>query len=148
MNNTIMEVTKNETTVMLDRTSGKIVFEIWLSIEGYEGLYEVSHLGRVRSVDRKVEYSDGRVVTKKGKILSISAGANGYENVRLYKDKKAKNHSVHRLVAGAFVPNPDGKPQVNHKDRNPLNNDFENLEWVTHEENAKHAVETGYHNGN
>lgn len=148
MNNKILEVTKNEMTVMLDRTSGKIVFEVWLPVRGYEGLYEVSHLGRVRSVDRKVEYSDGRTVTKRGKILSISAGKNGYENVRLYKDKKAKNHSVHRLVAEAFISNPEGKSQVNHKDRNPLNNDFTNLEWVTHQENADHAKLTGYHNGN
>ena len=148
MNELILEVTKNDTTVMLDRTSGKIVFEIWLPVRGYEGLYEVSDKGRVRSKDREVQYSDGRVIKKKGKFLSISAGANGYENVKLYKDKKAKNHSVHRLVAEAFIPNPDDKPQVNHKDRNPLNNGFENLEWVTHQENADHAVATGYHNGN
>lgn len=147
MNESIIEVKKEEKAVTLDRTSGRIVFEVWLSVKGYEGLYEVSHLGRIRSIDRRVEYSDGRVVIKKGKILSISAGKNGYENVRLYKDKKAKNHSVHRLVAQAFIPNPEDKPQVNHKDRNPLNNDFTNLEWVTHKENAQHAVETGYHNG-
>ena len=148
MNNTIIEVTKNETTVMLDRTSGKIVFEIWLPIRGYEGLYEVSHLGRVRSVNREMIDSNGFKRTYKGRFLSLSAGANGYENIRLSRDGVGKNHSVHRLVAEAFVANPEGKAQVNHKDRNPLNNDFTNLEWVTHQENADHAVETGYHNGN
>ena len=106
--------------------------EVWKDVVGYEGLYEVSNLGRVRSVDRKVEYSDGRVVTKRGKILSISAGANGYENVRLYKDKKAKNHSVHRLVAGAFIPNPDDKTDVGFKELSKSNISVDNLYWTTH----------------
>lgn len=147
MNESIMEVSKNNIKFTLDKTSGKIVFEIWLPVRGYEGLYEVSDLGRVRSLDREVNYSDGRVVVKKGMIRSVSAGANGYENVRLYKDKKPKSHSVHRLVAEAFIPNPENKPQVNHKDRNPLNNEYTNLEWVTHQENADHAWATGYHKG-
>ena len=106
--------------------------EVWKDVVGYEGLYEVSNLGRVRSVDRKVEYSDGRVVVKRGRTLSISAGANGYENVRLYKDKKAKNHSVHRLVAGAFIPNPDDKTDVGFKELSKSNISVDNLYWTTH----------------
>lgn len=148
MNKDIMEVTKNGMTVMLDRTSGKIVFEIWLPVRGYEGLYEVSDKGRVRSLDRKVIYSTGREVLHRGRILKDTAGKAGYPQVVLTKDKEKKNYSVHRLVAEAFIPNPENKEQVNHIDRNKENNNISNLEWVTHQENADHAVASGYHNGN
>lgn len=112
--------------------------EIWKDIEGYEGLYQVSNLGRVQSVDRL----DGSNHRLKGKIRSTSIRPNGYEKVILSKNSKRKGHSVHRLVAQAFIPNPENKPQVNHIDENQTNNMASNLEWSTAKENANHGTRT------
>ena len=110
--------------------------EVWKDVVGYEGLYEVSSLGRVRSVDRIVAYRDGRKRFFKSAILQQRASTTSkYLSVPLYKDAKMKRHRVHRLVAEAFVPNPEEKPQVGHKDENYLNNAASNLEWVTIREN-------------
>lgn len=103
--------------------------EIWKPVKGFEGLYEVSNLGRVRSLDRKVR-NRGGFALKKGKILSDAAvSGHGYRKVGLWKDNMGTNALVHRLVAEAFIPNPDNLPEVNHKDENPRNNCVENLEW-------------------
>lgn len=113
--------------------------EKWKDIKGYEGLYQVSDLGRVRSLDREDRL--GRF--KLGKIKAPCDNGRGYLCVNLKKDSKQKNKSVHRLVAEAFLPNPDNLPEINHKDGNKANNQVSNLEWCTRSENAKHAFKTG-----
>lgn len=103
------------------------VIERWKPIVGYEGLYEVSDHGRVKSLYRN-------------KIMRPMISNSGYERVDLFKGKKRKQRSIHRLVAEAFVPNLQKKPQVNHKDENKLNNKAENLEWVTQIENCNYGT--------
>ena len=112
-----------------------IDMENWKPVVGYEGLYEVSDQGRVRSVDRITR--DGR--RWKGRVLSTNKVSTGYLRAVLSVDGKYNHVYVHRLVADAFVPNPQGKLEVNHKDGNKKNNVASNLEWVTHSENGLHA---------
>ena len=96
--------------------------EEWRDIEGYEGLYQVSNLSRVRSLN----------YNKTGQIKELSyAKRRGYLGVTLYKNGKPKTFTVHRLVARMFIPNPNNYPQVNHKDENKINNNVSNLEWCT-----------------
>ncbi len=110
--------------------------EIWKDIKGYEGLYQVSNLGRVKSLDRIILYKDGRKRFFEGVIIQQRASPTSkYLSVLLYKDTKVKRHRIHRLVAEAFIPNLEGKPQVGHKDEDYLNNNADNLEWVTAQEN-------------
>jgi hypothetical protein len=105
--------------------------EIWKDVVGYEGLYKVSSFGSICSLVRSNQYPNGTIL--KGILLNI-----GYLMVNLYKNKSVKCHHVHRLVALSYIPNPDDKKQVNHIDGNPLNNNIENLEWVSHRENMRH----------
>jgi hypothetical protein len=112
--------------------------EIWKPIFGYEGIYEVSNLGNIRSLDR-IDFA-GRHL--KGKLFSTTA-KESYVTVRLSKNGNITTFRIHQLVAEAFIPNPDGKPCVNHKDGNKQNNTAENLEWCTHSENNRHAFRTG-----
>lgn len=107
--------------------------EIWKDIEGYEGMYMVSSLGRVKTLV-------GRY--KNVTILKERYKKNGYCYITLYKNKKPHTYLVHRLVAQAFIPNPNNYPVVNHKDENPSNNCADNLEWCTQEYNIN------YGNGN
>ena len=109
--------------------------EIWKPIKGYEGNYEVSNIGNVRSIDRIVKYSNGREYHKKGQRLIPTDNGKGYLIVGL----KNKNHYVHRLVADTFIEHPNGKDFVNHIDYNRKNNTVENLEWCTVSENIKHS---------
>ena len=109
------------------------MIEEWRPIEGYEGLYEVSNIGRVRSVDR-FYYR-----LHKGKVLSPTKDRYGYLTVTLNCNGKSKTIKIHRLVAQAFLPNPDNLPQVNHKDEDKTNNNVDNLEWCT----AKYNVNFG-----
>lgn len=102
--------------------------EIWKEVPGYEGLYEVSNKGRVRSLFR---YK---------KLLKPSPITNGYLTVELWKDKQRKRIGIHRLVAMCFCPNPNGKPFVNHLDETRDNNNADNLEWVTHVENCNYGT--------
>lgn len=99
--------------------------EVWKDIQGYEGLYKVSSLGRVKN--------------KRGLIMSPKIHHRGYIQIGLYKDKKSKNLYIHRLVAQAFIPNPDNLPYVNHKDENKLNDRADNLEWCTPEYNNSYG---------
>lgn len=117
--------------------------EQWKDILGYEEYYEVSNLGRVRSKERILPHNinDGNYV-KKPKILKTQE-KKGYEFVAICIDGVRKALPVHRLVAKAFLPNPENKPQVNHIDGNKLNNRLDNLEWATAKENVDHAVRTG-----
>lgn len=115
--------------------------EIWKPIKEYEGLYEVSNLGRVRSLDKIVKKWDGERLLK-GRVLKENIGKFGYRKSILTKNHKAKTLLLHRLVANTFIPNPENKPQVNHIDGNKGNNNVDNLEWVTASENVKHAYST------
>lgn len=104
--------------------------EEWRDIQGYEGLYQVSNYGRVKSIDRILP--NGK--THKGKVLYVHL-INGYPTVSLCKNSKQHNHKIHRLVAQAFIPNPDNKPCVDHIDADRANNNVVNLRWVTYQEN-------------
>ena len=106
--------------------------EEWRNIEGYDGDYQISYLGRVRS------YKTGEWV-----ILKIYTDDTGYKFVRLSKNDKSHKFLVHVLVARAFIPNPENKPEVNHKLGNKSDNRVESLEWVTRSENLRHAFLTG-----
>lgn len=107
--------------------------EIWKPVVGYEGLYEVSNLGRVKSLGKGKTWKTERI--KKAKI-----GSNGYNSLTLWKNGKENGFLVHRLVAEAFIPNPNNLPQVNHKDENKQNNCAENLEWCTCEYNLNYGT--------
>ena len=109
--------------------------EIWRPIKGYEGLYEISNLGKIKSNFRQGSTTD---------FLKISNNGNGYMMVRLCKNGKAKKYYLHRLLAQTFIDNPEDKPQVNHINENRSDNRLENLEWVTQKENNNH----GNHNLN
>ena len=117
--------------------------EIWKPIEGYENLYQVSSYGRVKSNDRTEICKNGLVRFREGKILKPHQNYNGYLWVSLCKNDKRKKKKIHRLVAKAFIPNTNNKPQVNHIDGNKHNNNLKNLEWVTSKENMEHAVKKG-----
>ena len=116
--------------------------EIWKPIPGYEGYYEVSNLGRVKSLDREHITSNGKHRSIKGRMLKLNLSQE-YANVELNKEGHPHVYSVHRLVAMTFIPNPENKQTVNHKDGDKLNNVVDNLEWMTWSENNKHAHETG-----
>lgn len=97
--------------------------EVWKEIEGYEHSYKVSNTGKIRNLKKELKYFI----------------VNGYKIIALSKNGNTKNYRVHRLVAKAYIPNPEDKPEVNHKDGNKQNNDVSNLEWMTRRENAIHA---------
>lgn len=126
------------------KSSGKTISdlpgEVWKDIEGYEGRYQVSNMGRVKSLTRKVwNY------TKPGRVLKPGAKRNGYLHVALSNGDKIEKHAhVHRLVAKAFIPNPDNLPEVNHKNLNKSDNRVENLEWCTSRYNKAHFRNSPY----
>lgn len=121
--------------------------EEWRPIKGYEGYYEVSNLGRVRSLDRYVTHSRNPAFKslRKGVIKTLGDNGNGYKIASCSKQGKhtRRSEKVHRLVAAAFIPNPECKKQVNHKNGIKSDNRVENLEWCTSRENVRHAIETG-----
>lgn len=109
--------------------------EIWKDIKGYEGIYQVSNYGRVKSLNYNKTNREG--------FMSFNNNGTGYLQVCLTKDKKYKKKLVHRLVAKAFIEKPIDKNYINHIDGNKSNNHVENLEWVTRSENQKHAYANG-----
>lgn len=113
--------------------------EEWRDVVGYEGRYEVSNLGRVYSLPKRINSQYGH----NGQQVAITDNGRGYKIACLSKDCKRKNHYVHRLVAQNFIPNPIGYEQVNHMDGNKSNNCVDNLEWCDVKYNAKHASENG-----
>jgi hypothetical protein len=121
-----------------------MAIEIWLPVKGFEGSYEVSNLGQVRSLDRTIVRSDGKTMSFKGRMYLPQKDKNGYLILGLRIARQPKYVAkVHRLVAIAFIPNPEGKPHVNHLDGVKTNNVVENLEWATNLENNVHAVAAG-----
>lgn len=114
--------------------------EIWLPIENYENLYEVSNLGRVRRIESVVTNTNGIRRKFPGKILKPVANSSGYLFVKLSKNGISRVFLIHRLVASAFIPNPNNLPQVNHKDENKLNNTIFNLEWCSAKENINYGT--------
>lgn len=110
--------------------------EVWKDIEGYEGIYQVSNLGRIRSLDRMIHGAYGRTRFSKGKIIKCHITRNGYINVILRK----RNFLVHRIVAKTFLPNPENKTVVDHIDTVKSNNNVDNLRWVTTSENISNPI--------
>lgn len=113
--------------------------EVWKPIANTDDVYWVSNLGNVRSTDRIVTYSDGRKELHEGKIIIGGKSNNGYRIVGLTIGKKRKYYTVHRLVATAFIPNPNNKPQINHKNGIRTDNRADNLDWCSQSENMKHS---------
>lgn len=121
---------------------------MWKQIEGYEGYYEVSDSGDVRSVDRYITDSTGKVRFLRGSIMKLSEQKNknrrdGYLVVNLHKNHTMNVTPVHILVANAFIPNTNNMPVVNHKDGNKHNNNVSNLEWCSYADNNIHALNCG-----
>lgn len=121
--------------------------EVWKDIKGYEGLYQVSDHGRVRSMDRLIKYSNGIIAKHKGKLLKFDKSKENkrgqfYLRVTLSKEDKQKRLQVHRIVAKHFIDKVKGKNIINHIDGNPENNHFSNLEWCTYSENEYHSFNT------
>ncbi len=120
--------------------------EEWKSVKGYEGLYEVSSEGRIRSLGKyftECHYGKEIVKYSEPRFPKVVYDKNGYCKIGLIKDKKNTQYRLHILVAQAFIANPDNKPQVNHINGIKTDNRVENLEWCTPKENTIHAHKTG-----
>ena len=114
--------------------------EVWKDVEGYEGFYQVSNLGRVKSLGRIIVTRYGKTQTIYERVLKIKIHKFGYLEVSLHSNGKSKTYKVHRLVAEAFIPNPDGLLEVNHIDENKSNNRVDNLEWCSSSYNANYGT--------
>ena len=116
--------------------------EIWKDVKGYEGLYQVSNLGRVKSVERQVcNHKSGSTRLIKERIITPTDNGSGYKIVGLHAKRSRINKYVHRLVAEHFLDNPFGKKYINHLDYDTSNNAVDNLEWCTQLENVAHSIE-------
>jgi hypothetical protein len=125
--------------------------EEWKEVVGFEGCYEVSNKGRVRSLDRRAErlgkFGQPSHNMYKSKLVTMWITDTGYLRLTLNKEGKKSNHLVHRLVANAFIPNVDNKETVNHKNGVKADNQIDNLEWATRSEQNKHAWAMGLNQG-
>lgn len=125
--------------------------EIWRDVKGFEGLYQVSNLGRIKSLDkftlcgRDFKTNAPSIKKRKAKISAQWIDKYGYLKCTLQNNGVIKYTTVHRVVAIAFIDNPLSKPTINHKDGNKLNNTVENLEWATNKEQTDHAIAIGIH---
>jgi hypothetical protein len=117
--------------------------EIWKPVKGFEKGYEISVTGELRSISRRIAYSNGYGRLILAKEIKPRQNNRGYMTLRLSKDRRAYTKCVHRLKAEAFIPNPFNKRYINHKNGNKLDNRLENLEWVTHAQNIRHAYDYG-----
>lgn len=117
-----------------------MIDENWVDIENYGGRYQVSNLGRVKSVERDVVWFGNIPRRRPEMIMALSVHNRGYLQVLLRLEGVCKKHFIHRLVALHFIPNPEQLPLVNHRDRDKKNNTQSNLEWVTHQQNSDHWV--------
>lgn len=120
--------------------------EIWKDIKDFEGLYQISNLGNIKSLERKVNGKLGSVRTLPEKHMIPTNNGRGYLVICLHKYGKRYDRKIHRLVAEAFIPNPDNLPTVNHIDGNKMNNCVDNLEWNTIQENCRHRQDNGLGN--
>ncbi|MCH8625824.1 NUMOD4 domain-containing protein [Lactiplantibacillus plantarum] len=126
---------------------------VWKDIPGYEGIYQASIYGYVRSVNRIVYKGRNHTPSQvKGKIITPWLDHSGYLKVDLYRYGKRRCEKVHQMIAKTFIPNPQCKETINHKDENPLNNTVLNLEWMTNKENVNYGTRVqrvkekyGYH---
>ena len=116
------------------------MIEKWRGVDGYDGLYQVSNTGCVRSLDRVSTRSDGQQARLKGKLLKQFVNSDGYYHVKLYNNGIKKTIAVHRLVALSFIKKPDNYDCVNHKDKNKKNNFYQNLEWCTKQYNSEYSL--------
>lgn len=119
--------------------------EVWKPVQGYEGYYNVSNLGNVYSLLRTVIRSDGLSCQRGGYLLQHTMNSDGYPTVHLSKNGVSERIPVHVLVARAFVDNPNGYKEVNHKDFDRTNCRSDNLEWITHRDNVQYTVKAGRH---
>ena len=117
--------------------------EIWKDIEGYKNIYQVSNLGRLKSLKREINWYGGRTRIIPEKIIKVKFNGFGYKMHSLSRHGKNKYVSLHRLIALAFIPNPENEKCINHIDGNKLNNSLENLEWCSYSHNTKHAYAAG-----
>jgi len=122
-----------------DKSTG----EEWRDVDGYEGLYQVSNFGRVRSIPRTFVNSRGSTVSKPSRILAQKLNPNGYCAVWMYKDRKKHYNVVHRMVAKAFIHNPNGYPNVDHINADRTDARASNLRWCTQKQNMRYAIESG-----
>jgi hypothetical protein len=123
------------------------MMEIWKDIKGYEGYYQVSNAGRVKSLPRRLERRGRWHMNIRERILKPAINRKGYERIRLCVQMQERDFSVHRLVAEAFLPNPESKPEVNHINCNKADNRVDNLEWATTKENVTHAIANNLRRG-
>jgi hypothetical protein len=134
---------------MFDAILFTMDIEVWAPVPRFLGLYEVSTLGRIRSLDKYINSRwPGHNRTVKGRILSTSPNEHGYIRPSLIDHNGVeKRYSLHRIVAEVFIPNPDNLPQVNHKDGDKANNKVSNLEWITCQANIIHAFKNNLKKG-
>lgn len=109
--------------------------EVWKDISGYEGYYQISNFGRIKSIKRTITRKDGKAKTFSPVMLKQNIGTTGYSYANLSQKGKAKSERAHRLVAEAFIGNPENLPCINHIDENKTNNKVENLEWCSYRYN-------------
>lgn len=128
---------------MIQSSQGTITNEIFRDVVGYEGVYQVSNFGRVKSLQRRARTRRGDRAVKERFLSSTHLDAYGYPIVSLYKDTIPRTFKIHRLVALAFIPVKENKPIINHKDCNKKNNKVGNLEWCNDHENKVHAWSNG-----
>ena len=109
--------------------------EIWKDVPGYVGLYQVSNLGNIRSLSKKRGWLQLRC-----RLMKVRKNKHGYLQVHLMNGNNRKTFNVHRLVAIAFIPNPENKPCIDHIDTDKTNNHVDNLHWVTYSENSLNPI--------
>lgn len=114
--------------------------EVWKDVKDYEGIFQVSNLGRVKSMSRLITYKDGRSYTSKEKLMSPVLNGDGYPITHFKVGGEGRSVRVHRLVAQAFIENPNNYSEVNHIDEDKTNNHCDNLEWCTRKENMNHGT--------